>query len=755
MGAQRAIRCCLLLAFLTFSFTASAFAQTTIGLYTDASGSSCSFSGSDPGLMQAYVVVRPDAAGVSGVRFSAVPPACLGAIYIGETAADGMVIVGDSQAGISIAAGQCFSEPTHVLTINYFRNGSTAACCAYAIGPDPFTGLVEATTCTQATIAATPVTSHFNANGSCPCADDVAPLPPSNPFPLHETIHAFLWPTMTWSAVDWDGDIAEYDVYFGTSATPPLAVTGLPSPSWEHGPLDPLTKYYWRVVVRDALGHETSGPVWYFTTRGPNSPPIVQIISPQGPGFDPFGTLTWSASDPNGDAILFDVYLGTTSPPAFLTRVSTQSYKPPGGLLWGTHYYWRVVATDEPHSETSTPVAEFTTPPFNPPPLAPSNPSPADNATDVPLDVSFSWFASDPDDEPVTCDLQFSEVYPPQPLLAESIAPDPDGVFRYKRGAPALSENVRYYWRVIVRDSGGASTLGPVWSFVGGPDHPPTVPSLPNPPDGANVSSADVTLQWTSTDPDGHQLLYYVKFGTNNPPPNFALTEVPSKLVGPLQVGQTYYWQIVAVDGFQGTQGPVWSFTVVSPVPVLFSGFSAKVSGAAAQIDWTLRSDEAMQSYTIYRRTGDDATPLAVTSESLSGNKGSYIDRTVEGGKTYRYEMVVKTASGDEYRSQSSTVSMPVFALALEQNHPNPFNPQTTIPYTLPASNAPVRVRLIIYDASGRTVRVLVDEQQAGGAREVVWRGDNDSGMAVSSGIYFCVLQAGKERLTQKLVLLK
>jgi hypothetical protein len=52
-------------------------------------------------------------------------------------------------------------------------------------------------------------------------------------------------------------------------------------------------------------------------------------------------------------------------------------------------------------------------------------------------------------------------------------------------------------------------------------------------------------------------------------------------------------------------------------------------------------------------------------------------------------------------------------------------------------------------------VRVLVDEDQSGGAREVLWRGDDETGATVSSGIYFCVLQAGKERRTQKLVLLK
>jgi hypothetical protein len=92
--------------------------------------------------------------------------------------------------------------------------------------------------------------------------------------------------------------------------------------------------------------------------------------------------------------------------------------------------------------------------------------------------------------------------------------------------------------------------------------------------------------------------------------------------------------------------------------------------------------------------------------------------------------------------------------LALGRNHPNPFNPQTIIPYTVP-SGASLHVRIAIFDATGRAVRVLVNETQSAGAREVIWRGENEAGAIVSSGIYYCVMDAGGKRFTQKLVLLK
>jgi flagellar hook assembly protein FlgD len=92
--------------------------------------------------------------------------------------------------------------------------------------------------------------------------------------------------------------------------------------------------------------------------------------------------------------------------------------------------------------------------------------------------------------------------------------------------------------------------------------------------------------------------------------------------------------------------------------------------------------------------------------------------------------------------------------LALGRNHPNPFNPQTIIPYTVP-KGAPIHVRIVVFDATGRRVRTLVDETQSAGAREVFWRGENEAGTVVASGIYYCVMEAQGKRFTQKLVLLK
>lgn len=83
----------------------------------------------------------------------------------------------------------------------------------------------------------------------------------------------------------------------------------------------------------------------------------------------------------------------------------------------------------------------------------------------------------------------------------------------------------------------------------------------------------------------------------------------------------------------------------------------------------------------------------------------------------------------------------------LEPNYPNPFNPATTISFTLQEK---AFVSLRIYDALGREAAVLVDEELPAGRYSRRW-----DGRGLTSGIYFCRLQAGSFVQTRKLMLLR
>ena len=91
-------------------------------------------------------------------------------------------------------------------------------------------------------------------------------------------------------------------------------------------------------------------------------------------------------------------------------------------------------------------------------------------------------------------------------------------------------------------------------------------------------------------------------------------------------------------------------------------------------------------------------------------------------------------------------------ATELLPNYPNPFNPETTLSYSL-ADNA--RVTMEIFDIQGKLVRVLVQQNQTAGHHNVIWDGRDEFGSQVASGVYLCVLQTGNVREILKISLLK
>ena len=93
----------------------------------------------------------------------------------------------------------------------------------------------------------------------------------------------------------------------------------------------------------------------------------------------------------------------------------------------------------------------------------------------------------------------------------------------------------------------------------------------------------------------------------------------------------------------------------------------------------------------------------------------------------------------------------------LHANYPNPFNPETWIPYQL-AEDSDVTIR--IYDASGRIVRTLFVGHQTAGyylsrSEAVYWDGKNESGEHVASGVYVCELETPTFKQTRRLVMVK
>ncbi|OQC05301.1 MAG: Carboxypeptidase T precursor [Candidatus Cloacimonetes bacterium ADurb.Bin089] len=95
----------------------------------------------------------------------------------------------------------------------------------------------------------------------------------------------------------------------------------------------------------------------------------------------------------------------------------------------------------------------------------------------------------------------------------------------------------------------------------------------------------------------------------------------------------------------------------------------------------------------------------------------------------------------------------PEMLTSLLPNSPNPFNPETTLYFTLAKHNTPVS--LTIYNLKGQLVRHLVSGVLASGKHSFVWNGLDDAGKEVSSGVYFSCLSTPDYQQTRKMLLAK
>ncbi|MFC1525552.1 LamG-like jellyroll fold domain-containing protein [Candidatus Latescibacterota bacterium] len=123
-----------------------------------------------------------------------------------------------------------------------------------------------------------------------------------------------------------------------------------------------------------------------------------------------------------------------------------------------------------------------------------------------------------------------------------------------------------------------------------------------------------------------------------------------------------------------------------------------------------------------------------LTVATLATGDGTFGDRAYAQVSLISQDEDIATAVGD------LEVTGPT-EFALHQNHPNPFNPSTHIQFDMPLAT---HVSLKIYNTLGQEVRDLIDSVVPAGHKEVVWDGNDNAGVRVSSGIYFVRFKASE-----------
>jgi hypothetical protein len=372
------------------------------------------------------------------------------------------------------------------------------------------------------------------------------------------------------------------------------------------------------------------------------------------------------------------------------------------------------------------------------PPGPATNPSPANNATNVLPDVVVSWTAGS---GAATHDVYFGTDSPP-PLVGNQTATQYDPV-------GALSAGTTYYWQIDERNANGV-TPGVLWQFT--VMNLPQAASQPIPQNSAVNISPTTTLSWMAGNGAASHDVY---FGEVNPPPLLG-NQTATQYVPPdtLLAGTTYYWQIDERNAVGVTAGELWQFTVMN-LPQAATQPSPPDSAAnvavTATLAWTAGAGAA--THELYFGTSPDTLPIHVTTDSAGWDPPGDMNP----GAAYYWRVDERNAAGvtpgtvwrftTEATAADEIPPVVASAYALGAAYPNPFNAVVTIPFALPRAS---EVRLSVYDLQGREVAALVSGGLSAGQHTVPWNGIN-----AASGLYFVRLFTPSGVLSSKIVLLK
>jgi len=386
------------------------------------------------------------------------------------------------------------------------------------------------------------------------------PYVPSDPFPSDGAVDIPINTDIAWTGGDPDpGDIVTYDIYFGPISPPPLVDTGYSTTTYHPGILDYEKTYYWQIVAWDNQGESTDGPFWQFTTmetpeyelsgsiyyEGEDQGDLITLLFDEFPNENsvPYNGQLISAPVDFPYDYTFPVFDGSWYAVAFLDLNFNMTFEvdePVGCAINKTPGFADEIIIAGVDVTGNDITLEVYSPAENNPPYEPSAPLPSDGATNIARDSDLSWTGGDPDSgDTVTFDVYFGSVNPPPKVSDNQSATTYDpGIFEYL---------ATYYWKIIAWDDHGASTPGPVWSFI-------TIDQDTEPPSkvtGLSVTDAKDGKLDLSWDPatDNVAVAYYniYRDGAGTPLTTVAHPMTSYQDTG-LTNGQQYTYEVSAVD---------------------------------------------------------------------------------------------------------------------------------------------------------------------------------------------------------------
>jgi hypothetical protein len=259
---------------------------------------------------------------------------------------------------------------------------------------------------------------------------------------------------------------------------------------------------------------------------------------------------------------------------------------------------------------------------------------------------------------------------------------------------------------------------------------------------------------------------FFTPIGTNFTPPTVPYTSLASTQ------GLWHFDEAVGSTGpfvNQVTTTPTSDFALganAQTLPVELSSFTVAAGDGQVTLRWVTESEVNNLGFNLYRaeqREGIIGEYVQINDALIPGMVNTstqqsyeFVDHTIPHDGTYWYQL--EDVDFDGLNALHDPISIIVLAQSvpeaytLHQNHPNPFNPVTTISYELPEAGD---VRLSILTIAGQEIATVVSGYQEVGHHRVTWDGRDDQGHAVGNGVYLYRMVADGHHAVRKMLLVR
>ncbi|MCD4819773.1 MAG: T9SS type A sorting domain-containing protein [Candidatus Cloacimonetes bacterium] len=388
-------------------------------------------------------------------------------------------------------------------------------------------------------------------------------------------------------------------------------------------------------------------------------------------------------------------------------------------------------------------------------PGQPSTPNPENNSVNISSFTDISWLNGEATEE---IEVLFDTVNPPLNSVYDDIAIE--SLTNAQIGGE-LDSGTTYFWQVIAKNSNRLETYGPVWSFstaLGFFTLPVEEDFEPDFDKFNNALNNDIA--WTLNT----EFFHNGSNSAHNPyqESNINILMESGKMdLSNIDNPRLSFWQIaksegdydhcyveISVDG-----GVNWEILPIST----YMGFGIYEEPTSMDSEGPCFDEDSYDDWTTIDIVPENTWWKEEQFDLTDYNEYSEVIirfRLVSDSSLLRYGWLIDDISIVDSSVESNEVLSPQTVSKLENIYPNPFNPTTTISFSLTEKDTK-NAKIEIYNLKGQKIKKLEIRNDKLGINKVVWNGKDEQGSNVSSGIYFIKMKTDNYEAIKKAILMK